>query len=220
MSFPGLFIGGVRGLASPARRLRGIDRSLRGVTGDHGPPFGRCRGVDGLGQHPPNLGEAVPLLEPDRGGVDRAGGHGVAVPSPQRALSSDQPLTLVQAGLQAFAVGVIGDDTDLRQPAFQRRRTANKIGERLRAVRKRRRVRRRGQCPPVHRRGIVGGCGKIVAECRRERDLHARIDGDGVEHRCPLIRVPGLDHLGQGSFFGAEARHRAFGGLKRGNGGR
>ena len=219
VGFPRLFVGGVGGLANPARSLGRVDGGRGGGASVGGPPFGGRGDVAGLGQGVSNLRQAIALFETNGGGVDRAGRHGVAVPSPQGAGAGDKTLTLEEAVLKIGAVGIVVDDPNLRQPPRQLRRTANEIGERPGAGDERRWVRRRGQSPPVHRRRLVGGGREIVAERHRERDFHARLDGDGVEHRCPLIGVPGLGHLGQGPLFGPQACHRAFGGLQPGDGG-
>ena len=82
------------------------------------------------------IAQAVLLHEPPRGGRGRLGRGDEAVPPPEIAFPGNEPLPGLQLRAQSLPVRP-RDDSDLRQPARQRGRRLDSLGEALDAGRQR-----------------------------------------------------------------------------------
>jgi len=160
------------------------------------------------------VGQAVPLFEPARGGGRRIGGGGVAVPAPERALAGDEALAGLQLGLETLAVRRL-DHADLREPARERCGAAHEIRKRDGALGKRGRDVEGRQRIPVHRRCDVARHGKIVAHGGAERRLETVFDLHRVDHGRPEVRLADCEEIGERLRLGGEVARAALGDLHR-----
>ncbi len=168
-------LGGLAGGAGGGLAGRGV--AERGGSGGAGAAGGGELGRGG-GDGGAELGEAVALLQPQRGGRGRGAGRDrEAVPAPEVALAADQPLARDEPGLEPSAVGAI-DQPERGEAPGQCRRRGDMGRQRRGAVRQRRgRVERRQRLPAGQRQR------QLVGQRGAQRGFEARRHADGVEDR-------------------------------------
>ena len=111
-------------------RLRLGRRGLGGLLLGGGAVSGLLEPVE-LGFEP---GQAVALGKPARGGAWRVGGGHEAVPAPEVAFLGDEALAGAEPVLKPVALGLGGNDADLREAARQLQRPANESRKPLGAL--------------------------------------------------------------------------------------
>ena len=209
----------------PGARKRLLGRSMLGARAALGRRRLGCRAprrhvalasrrAGGFRFHPARAKfvEAGALPQPEAGGGLGAGGAGVAVPAPDRAVARGEPLSRQQRGLQALALGRVVDDADLPQPSRERVRRPNRRRQGGGTFGQRRRI---GvgigrQRPPARRSLLVLRRQQIVAEERGERLLVTGVHGHGVEQRAGIFGRSRRADLGQRLLFRGKPSESGF----------
>ena len=200
--------GGVQPVLGIAAGLAGIALGLAGLAHDLFGPHQRLFGLahdtgrlHGLGVE---LGQAVLLRQPLRGGGRRVGAGRQTVPAPERAVTADQPLAGRELCLETAAVGGL-DDADLRQATGKLRRRAHHAGQALHALGQRRIAGLDRALAPMHRGAAVERHIEILTQRRAKRGLVAALDADLLQHRWEEVAARGIEDLGQRARFGLDA---------------